>query len=97
MDSLDNLPEAKTVLSPKEEASLARLFQDEPSGAPPAPPSSNTKLALACLVGLFAVLANPWTTGVFEAIPKCEGKVAQLSIKTLVFLIVAYIILQWIM
>ena len=45
MDSLDNLPEAKTVLSPKEEASLARLFQDEPSGAPsaegpPGPPSA---------------------------------------------------------
>jgi hypothetical protein len=97
MDSLDDLPVAPTVLNPKEEASLQRLFQDGTSARPDSPPSSNIKLALACLVGLFVLLVNPWSVGVIEAIPKCKGNVAQLSIKTLVFLIVAYIVLQWIM
>ncbi len=97
MDSLDDLPEAQTVLSPKEKASLSRLFQDGSSSSPSAPASSNIKLALACLVGLFVLLANPWSTGVIEAIPKCKGKIVQLSIKTLVFFIVSYVVLQWIM
>ncbi len=97
MDSLDDLPVAQTVLSPKEEASLQRLFQDGSSVSPNATSSSNIKLALACLVGSFVLLVNPWSTGVIEAIPKCKGDFAQLAIKTLIFLIVAYIVLQWIM
>ena len=97
MDSLDDLPVTQTVLSPKEEASLHRLFQDGSSVSPNATPPSNIKLALACLVGSFVLLTNPWSTGVIEAIPKCKGNVAQLAIKTLIFLIVAYIVLQWIM
>ena len=84
MDSLDDLPVAKTVLTPKEEASIARLFQDA-SPAQPDPASSNVKLALICLTGSFVLLVNPWSTGVIESIPKCSGKIAQLSIKTLGF------------
>ena len=97
MDSLDDLPVAPTVLSPKEEASLQRLFQDGSSVSLNASSPSNIKLALACLVGSFVLLVNPWSTGVIEAIPKCKGNVTPLAIKTLVFLIVAYIVLQWIM
>ena len=99
MDSLDDLPVAKTVLSPKEEASLQRLFRGESS--PPPPPSGtsslNFRLALASLVGVFVLLANPWTTGVVETLPKCQGNVAQLLVKTLVFLIVAFVVLRWVL
>ena len=96
MDSLDDLPVAKTVLTPKEEASIERLFQDA-SPSQPDPASSNVKLALICLTGIFVLLINPWSTGVIESIPKCSGNIAQLSIKTLVFFIVAFVVLQWIM
>ena len=95
MDSLDDLPVAKTVLTPKEEASIQRLFQAAPPSQPD-PASSNVKLALVCLTGVFVLLVNPWSTGVIESIPKCNGNIAQLSIKTLIFFIVAFIILQWI-
>ena len=94
MDSLDDLPVAETVLTPKEEASLQRLFQDDSHSQPA---SSNIKLAMMCLTGVFVLLVNPWTTGVIESIPKCSGNIAQLLIKTLVFFIVAFIVLQWIM
>ena len=97
MDSLDDLPVAQTVLSPKEEASLKRLFQEGPPASHDSSSSSNIKLALMCLIGIFVLLVNPWSSGVIEAIPKCKGTGAQLLIKTLIFLIVAYIVLQWIM
>jgi len=97
MDSLDDLPVAKTVLTPKEEASIERLFQDASSPSQPDPASSNVKLALICLTGIFVLLINPWSTGVIESIPKCRGNMAQLSIKTLVFFIVAFVVLRWIM
>ena len=96
MDSLDNLPVAQTVLSPKEKASLQRLFQDGSPSLQDPSHSSNIKLPLLCLTGLFGLLVNPWSTGVIEAIPKCKGNIAQLLIKTLIFFIVAFIILQWI-
>ena len=96
MDSLDDLPVAKTALTPKEEASIERLFQDA-SPAPPDPASSNVKLALMCLTGVFVLLIDPWSTGVIESLPKCSGNIAQLSINTLVFFIVAFVVLQWIM
>lgn len=94
MDSLDDLPVAPTVLTPKEEASMQRLFQDSTSALPN---SSNIKLALGCLIGVFILLVNPWTTGVIETIPKCSSNAAQLAVKTLIFFIVAFIVLQWIM
>ena len=96
MDSLDDIPVAHTVLTPKEEASIERLFQDA-SHFQPDSASSNVKLALVCLTGVFVLLINPWSTGVIESIPKCSGNIAQLLIKTLVFFIVAFIVLQWIM
>ena len=96
MDSLDDLPVAQTVLTPKEEASIQRLFQDA-SHSQPDPASSNIKLALMCLTGVFVLLINPWSTGVIESIPKCSGNIVQLSIKTLIFFIVAFVVLQWIM
>ena len=96
MDSLDDLPVTKTVLTPKEEASIERLFQDT-SHSQPDLATSNIKLALMCLTGGFVLLINPWSTGVIESIPKCSGNIAQLSIKTLVFFIVAFVVLQWIM
>ena len=96
MDSLDDLPVAKTMLTPKEEASMQRLFQDS-SYSQQDSNSSNVKLALGCLTGVFVLLVNPWLTGVIESIPKCSGNVAQLLVKTLIFFVVAFIILQWIM
>ena len=48
MDSLDDLPVAQTVLSPKEEASLKRLFQEGPPASHDSSSSSNIKLALMC-------------------------------------------------
>lgn len=97
MDSLDNLPVTPTVLTPKEAASMKRLFQDSTSTAPPAASPSNIKLALGCLTGIFILLANPWSTGVIETIPKCNSNAAQLAVKTLIFFIVAFIVLRWIM
>lgn len=98
MDSLDDLPVTPTVLTPKEEASMHRLFQKSPhASASASQASSNIKLALGCLIGIFILLVNPWTTGVIETIPKCSSNAAQLAIKTLVFLIVAFIVLRWIM
>jgi hypothetical protein len=96
MDSLDDLPVTPTVLTPKEEASMQRLFQ-KGSLAAASHASSNIKLALGCLIGIFILLVNPWTTGVIETIPKCSSNVAQLAVKTLVFFIVAFIVLRWIM
>ncbi len=96
MDSLDDLPVTPTVLTPKEEASMHRLFQKSPH-ASASQASSNIKLALGCLIGIFILLVNPWTTGVIENIPKCTSNAAQLTVKTLIFFIVAFIILQWIM
>ena len=97
MDSLDDLPVSQTVLTPKEEALLQRFFQDGSHPSQDSTHSSNIKLALLCLTGIFVLLVNPWSTGVIEAIPKCKGNVAQLLIKTLIFLIVAFIVLRWIM
>ena len=65
MDSLDNLPVTPTVLTPKEEASMQRLFQKSANTSAPQD-SSNIKLALGCLTGIFVLLVNPWTTGVIE-------------------------------
>ncbi len=96
MDSLDNLPVTPTVLTPKEEASMQRLFQKSTNTSSPQD-SSNIKLALGCLTGIFVLLVNPWTTGVIETIPKCSSNVAQLAVKTLIFFIIAFIVLQWIM
>jgi len=96
MDSLDDLPVTPTVLTPKEEASMQRLFQNSTSTSAP-PDSSNIKLALGCLTGIFILLVNPWTTGVIEYIPKCTSNAAQLAVKTLIFFIIAFIVLQWIM
>jgi len=97
MDSLDDLPVAPTVLTPKEEATMKRLFQDRTSTAPSSGSSSNIKLALGCLTGIFILLVNPWSTGVIETIPKCSSSAAQLTVKTLIFFIVSFIVLQWIM
>lgn len=96
MDSLDNLPVTPTVLTPKEEASMQRLFQKSTNTSSPQD-SSNIKLALGCLTGIFVLLVNPWTTGVIETIPKCSSNAAQLAVKTLIFFIIAFIVLQWIM
>ena len=98
MDYLDDLPVTPTVLTPKEEASMLRLFQNGAStSASASQDASHNKLALGCLTGLFVLLINPWTTGVIENIPKCTSNAAQLTVKTLIFFIVAFIILQWIM
>lgn len=96
MDSLDNLPVTPTVLTPKEEASMQRLFQKS-ANTSASQDSSNIKLALGCLTGIFVLLVNPWTTGVIETIPKCSSNAAQLAVKTLIFFIIAFIVLQWIM
>ena len=100
MDFLADLPPVDTNLTSKEKDIVDRLF-----GAAPAPekreiPECSYSLkglavAIFCLSLAFAMLANPWSGGVLENLPRCGSNSAQLFVKTLIFSGLAFVILKW--
>ncbi len=113
MDSLEELPIADTRLTAKEQAVVERLFGTEAGTTPPpssaettpgaddprksrAPPL-NRRLALLCLTGAFVVLSNPWGETVWASLPKCGSSGVLFAVKTLIFLILGFVILLWIL
>ena len=105
MDSLAALPVVNTKITPSEQAVVDRLFGRAPptlasSDSPQAaarPRALNVRLAVGCLTLVFILLANPWSAGVLGKLPKCQSEIPQLVIKTVIFLIVTVVVLQWIL
>ena len=108
MDSLADLPVVNTKITPSEQAVVDRLFGRAPpaaaalasSDSPQAaarPRALNVRLAVGCLTLVFILLANPWSAGVLGKLPKCQSEIPQLVIKTVIFLIVTVVVLQWIL
>ncbi len=91
MDRLADLPTNDTKSTPAELEIIERLF-----GTTTPTTKSNTLQSTAKTVAyvslLFVALANPWLDMLLYKIPYCNNKISVLTLKTIVFAILFFLI-----
>jgi hypothetical protein len=93
-DRLDKLPTKNTELSDSEKDTIQKFFGEGDSS-----PTKEGQNSILKLVGyttlLFVALANPFINPLLEKIPYCDSAAGTLALKTVLFMILFFIIYRY--
>lgn len=91
MDKLSDVPLSDTEISEKEKEILDKYFSGNTVEE-----KSNSLMNIIYIAIAFIILSNPWIDSILSKIPYCpDNKLILLLIKTVIFLIVLFIIQKY--